>query len=422
MPKKLAVLSGPDEGRAFTLGSDPLLLGRSRATETHLLDPHVSRVHCQIQADGEAFVLLDFDSAGGTFVNGKRVSRHTLQPGDIVRIGDTRLQFVVEEAEGAQAKTPAQRVPPKPSVPAAPPVAAPAFVPRDSTWVQALVGQKLGHYKVGSALARGHAGYVFHGRDTRRNMPVALKVLDPTFSQSDAAVQRFVAAMKSVLPLRHPHLIKVYGAGKTGPHCWIAMEYVRGESLAAVIGRIKGGDMLDWRHVLRMGIYLGRALDYAHHKKVVHQNVTPANILVGKTMAETKLMDLMVAAAVADDPTVPVSAAGLPSEALSYMPPERISGPGTAVDARADIYSLGATLYAMFTGRPPFQADTVRELTDKIRHAAPVSLKSQQLGLPEPLEHINEKMLVKRPEDRYQSAKELVKQLEAFAKAHNLQI
>jgi serine/threonine protein kinase len=144
--------------------------------------------------------------------------------------------------------------------------------------------------------------------------------------------------------------------------------------------------------------------------------------LVGNTMAATKLADLMLAAAVEGDPTTPISAAGVPSEELSYMPPERTAGPGKPVDARADIYSLGATLYAMFTGRPPLQADSVRELVDKIRLTAPPPLASQQLGLPETLIHINEKMLAKRREDRYQSARELVRHMETFAKSHNLQV
>ena len=91
-------------------------------------------------------------------------------------------------------------------------------------------------------------------------------------------------------------------------------------------------------------------------------------------------------------------------------------------NGRTDIYSLGATMYAMLTGQPPLQADTVHELVNKIRLEAPVPLKGQQLGLPEPLEHINQKMLAKRPEDRYQSAKEVVKHLEALAKSHNLQV
>ena len=251
---------------------------------------------------------------------------------------------------------------------------------------------------------------------------MALKVLEPSFSQSEESVQKFVEAMKQVLPLRHANLVKVYGAGKAGPHCWVAMEYVPGESLAAVIGRIESGGMLDWRNVLRVGTFLGRALDYAHQKKLVHQNVTPPNILVGKTMAHTKLVDLMLATAVEGDPLTPISAAGLPSEVLGYLPPERTDGPAKLGDARADLYGLGANMYAMFTGKPPFRADTVHELVNKIRLESPLSLKAQQLGLPEPLEQITHKLLAKRPEDRYQTARELVKHLETLAKSHNLPV
>ena len=410
MPQKLVVLAGPDEGRVFPLGSEALLLGRSRATGSHLIDPHVARVHCQVQTDGDQTVVSDFDSEGGTFVNGQRAERHVLKPGDIIRIGNTRLQFVVDLEETAP--PPTQELP----------VAQPIGVPRTSLWAHDLPGQKVSHYKVGSLLARGKTGYVFHARDTRRNLAVALKVLDPSFSKSDTVVQHFVDAMKTVLPLRHPNLVKVYGAGKASGSCWVAMEYVPGESLAAVIGRIAAGDMLDWRDVLRVGLNLARALEYAHGKNLVHQSVQPMNILLGKTRTDAKLADLMLAAAVEGDPTTPISAAGVPSEELSYMPPERTDGPGRAVDARADIYSLGATLYAMFTGHPPLQADTVRDLVVKIRRETPMSLKSHQLGLPETLEHINQKMLAKRPEDRYQSATDLVKHLETFAKSHNVRV
>jgi serine/threonine protein kinase len=104
------------------------------------------------------------------------------------------------------------------------------------------------------------------------------------------------------------------------------------------------------------------------------------------------------------------------------MPPERTDGPGKPVDGRADIYSLGATMYAMFTGRPPLKGATVQELIGKIRLENPPSLKSQQLGVPEALEQINQRMLAKRPQDRYPSAKELVKELESVAAAHTLQV
>src|SRR5438270_10150463 len=103
MAKRLLVLAGPDEGKTFPLQvSEALLLGRSRATEGRLIDPHVSRVHCQVHTDGERAMVTDFDSAGGTFVNGKKIAgKQDLQPGDLIRIGNTRLQFFGDEPEAA---------------------------------------------------------------------------------------------------------------------------------------------------------------------------------------------------------------------------------------------------------------------------------------------------------------------------------
>src|SRR5215207_8099250 len=103
MASKLTVLAGPDEGRVFPLGTEVMLLGRSRATETHLTDPHCSRVHCQIIPEGNQYFVVDFDSASGTFVNGKEIERHKLTSGDLVRIGSTHLQYIVESVETVSA-------------------------------------------------------------------------------------------------------------------------------------------------------------------------------------------------------------------------------------------------------------------------------------------------------------------------------
>jgi pSer/pThr/pTyr-binding forkhead associated (FHA) protein len=429
MAKKLVVLAGPDEGRSFTLGGDVLLLGRSRATDTHLIDPHVSRVHCQVVPENGKHVLVDFDSAGGTYVNGKQVNRHELKPGDLIRIGTTHMQFVVEQAGAPVAKA-------KPAKEKAPREAAGTAAPGDTTvtarrtkldakkpgaWAEALVGQVFSHYKIGRPLARSHTGYVFHAADTRRNLPLALKILDPRYGKDEKMVKKFVDAMKTVLPLRHANLIRIYSAGRQADHLWVAMEYVKaGESLAAVIGRSAHAGRADWRVVVRLGIYLARALDYAHQKKIVHQNVTPQNIILGRQLQETKLADLMLASALYEDPTEPISAAGTPSEALSYMPPERTDGPSAVVDARADIYSLGATLHAVLTGRPPFQAATTRELIDQIRQEYAPSLKSTQVEAPPALEPILRQAMAKRARDRQETAKQLLKELEAIAKAHTI--
>lgn len=436
MANRLIVLAGPDEGRIFSLGAETLLLGRSRATETHLIDPHVSRVHCQVQMENGRHVLVDFDSAGGTFVNGKRVERHVLNHGDLIRIGGTRLQFESIAAESVPAEsvpasagaettlerafvTPTETEPSPPAKPAA------ANLPPgvlDKNWYRKLEGQDFGSYRIGSLLAKGRTSFLYHARDTRKNVPLVLKVLKPEYCDEEHEVRRFVDMMKRTMPLRHPNLLKIFGAGKTGPHLWIAEEYVPSESLAAIIARIEIAGMLDWRQVLRVGIYLARALDYAHQKEILHLAVTPQNVLMGAEPRFTKLTDLMLAAALQGDPTLPISAAGVPSEELSYMPPERTDGPAGKVDVRTDIYSLGATLYAMLAGHPPFKASTVEELVRMIRLQAPASLASLMLGTPAELEVISQRLLAKRPDDRYPTVKEVLADLTKIAKDYKVSV
>ena len=402
MTKKLTVLAGPDEGQIFELGSEVLLLGRSRATETHLTDPHVSRVHCQIVPEGGKYVVVDFDSASGTFVNGAEVDRHVLQTGDLVRIGATHMQYIEDET----AKT----------------TKAPARVVKESLeWAKALVGTALSHYAITAPLARSKTGYVFHALDTRSETPVALKVLPPDFAQDDKKVQHFVEAIKAAMPVQHPHLLKIFGAGKTGNHCWVAMEYIPGDSLAAVIGRIEKSGTLDWKAVARVGVYLARALEFAHQKNLIHQNVTPQNILVGRKPQNTKLTDLMLALATEEDPTKPISAAGLPADSLPYMPPERTDGPGAAIDGRTDVYSLAATMCAMLTGRPPFDGATVDELTDKIRLDGVPALQKTEVNVRGPLDKLLRRCLAKRLLDRPRAA-EMRRDLESLAQEHKISL
>ncbi len=409
MSSKLTVLAGPDEGVVFSLGADVVLLGRSRATETHLTDPHVSRVHCQIVPEGGKFVVVDFDSASGTFVNGKEVDRHVLTMGDLIRIGATHLQYAEEAA--VEAPTATLTPMPMPTVKTS--------VKPSNEWAKGLIGQALSHYAITAPLARSKTGYIFHARDTRNETPVALKVLPPEFSLDEKKVLNFVDAMKKVMPLTHPHLLKTYGAGRTGNHCWVATEYIPGDSLSAVIGRIQKSGQLDWKAVVRVGIYLARALEYAHQKNLIHQNVTPQNILVGRKPQNTKLTDLMLASATEEDPTKPISEAGLPADSLAFMSPERTDGARAVIDARTDLYSLAATLYAMLTGLPPFQGGTVAELMDKIRLDAPPALNIQA---PDALEKLLRRALAKRPQDRPATATELRKQLEALAVEHKIPI
>ncbi len=408
MPKRLLVLAGPDEGREFLIpASDSLLLGRSRATETRLIDPHVSRVHCSVQMENSDLIVSDFDSAGGTYVDGKRVEgKAKAKAGALIRIGNTRLQYLDEEGETKSGPLPVA-VPVKTS---------------SARFPDSLVGEKFSNFTLGPMLAKGQTGFVFHGRDVRQDQPVAMKVLEPEFSQDKKAVARFVKAMKMVMPLRHDNLVAVYSAGKTGPYCWVAMEYFPSESLAAVIGRIPVAGTLDWHQVLLCAILLSRGLEYAHSKQIVHRNITPQNILIGSTPGSVKLLDLMLANAIEGYLARQLSRQGDLLVDIPYMSPERASSGQVEVDHRTDIYSLGATLYAMLCGQPPFTGETITELVMRIRRDAPTPLKDYFLGAPKQFEAAIMRMMQKEPNDRYQSATELREELELLAKSQKVSV
>lgn len=406
MPKRLLVLAGPDEGRTFEMPSGGVLLvGRSRATDTRLIDPHVERVHCQLQIDADSVFVKDFESTGGTFVNGKRVGgREQLHTGDLLRIGNTRLQFIDEEADSF-ATAPAATAPEAPAVPAKEP------------WYKAAVGKKLSNFLIGPILAKSETGYIFHGRDTRSDVPVAIKMLEPEFAQDVKSRQRFVKAMETVLPLNHPNLIRVYAAGKRGPVCWVAMEYFHSESLAAIIGRIAVAGPLDWRKVLRLGINLARALTYAHELKILHRNITPQNVLIGRNPSEAKLTDLMLATAMEGYINKQLTRKSNLLVDIPYMSPERTAA-RSEVDVRTDLYSLGAVLYATLTGQPPFTGETITEIVTRIRREEPIALADLHLGVPEFFDQVLARLLRKNPQDRYQNAKDLLADLERFGEQH----
>jgi serine/threonine protein kinase len=409
MARHLYVVAGPDKGRVFELvPGEALVVGRSQTTQTHLADPRVSRVHCEIQVDADGATVVDSNSAAGTFVNGQRVGQRQLRSGDVIQVGDTQLRFA-DDSPAEQSTIAPSPAPGKAGAPGGEPLAA-------------LSGQTLAHFEVGRLIARGQSGAVFRARDTRDDKDVALKVLRPEFSHDDAEMQRFVRAMKTVMPLRHPNLVALYGAGRSGPHCWMAMEYVEGESLTQVIQRIGVAGMLDWRNALRVALHVGRALEYAHGEGIIHRNVSPPNILIRAEDKAAKLGDLMLAKALDGVLAKQVTRPGELVGDVNYMSPERTRSSMDGVDGRSDIFSLGATVYALLTGRPPFADVSLVETITKIRKAEPEKPKKFQMAIPDLFEGTVLKMLAKRPEDRHQTAADLLKDLERVAKYQGVQL
>jgi serine/threonine protein kinase len=396
MPAQLTITAGPDKGRSFPLRpGETFQVGRSQATPTRLTDASVSRVHFEVEYDGSEAVLVNI-SSNGTVVNGERVERRELRPGDVIRVGATELRFHDTTTEPTT-------VAPAPKPPAG------------GEQLVKLVGQTLAHYKVEDVIARGATGTVFRASDTKDGQAVALKVLQPEFSKNEEEMQRFVRAMKTVLTLRHPNLVALYGAGKTGAYCWVAMEHVEGESMTQAIQRIGVAGMLDWKYGFRVAVHIGRALEYAHGQSVIHRNVTPQNILLRTEDKTAKLGDLMLAKALEGTLAQQITRPGELIGDVGYMAPERTRGTGE-VDGRSDLYGLGATVYALVTGRPPFAGGSLPELITKIRNAEPEKPKKYQMAIPDLFQGTVLKLLAKRPEERFQSASELLKDLERVGK------
>lgn len=401
MALQLVVVAGPDTGRVLTLNVGAnLMLGRSAQAHYQLTDPRVSRNHCQVLLEGDQVAVICNGGSGGTLVNGRAVQRQGLKPGDILKVGDTQLRLEIGDLPLDVAL--AQSAGAKVQKPAA---------PDKVKQLADLVGTTLAHYEINLVLGTGRTGIVFHATDTKDNRPVALKVLQQDFARDEEDVQRFVRGMKAALPLRHPNLVTVYGAGKTGPYCWAAMEYVAGENLQQVIDRIGVAGMLDWRHAFRAALHTARALEYAHSQDILHRNVTPTNLLRDATSKTVKLSDLILAKALEGPLARQITRPGEIVGDVDYMSPERTRGTAD-VDARSDLYGLGATAYALLTGRPPCGGTTLVEKVSRIRQTVPEKPTKFQMSIPAQLEGIVMKLLAKKPEDRYASARELVKELE----------
>lgn len=390
----IVVIAGPDKGREVKLvPGSPLCIGRSKSAQLPLTDETASRTHCTVELRGRTAVVEDQQSRSGTFVNKVRVTTAELKPGDVIRLGQTQLRYQLESAAIPEASTLA---PPKaPAVPGG---------------LAALVGQTLSHYDVQKILAKGQSSMVFLAQDQKKGRLAALKVLWPEVASDDEQMRRFVRGMRAAFPVRHENIVRLYDARKTGRFAWLAMEYVEGESLRAVIRRIGVAGMLDWKQAFWVAVQIARALEVAAEHQMVHRNLTPGNILLRKLDNVAKLSDLMLAKVLDGAGAEAITAPGDLVGDLPYMAPERTVA-GAPLDGRSDIYGLGATLYALLTGRPPHEAETAYDLVQKIRNQPPDDPRRFQLSVPDAFAGVVMQMLAKRPEDRFENATCLLKDL-----------
>jgi len=405
MQAYLRVISGPDEGRTIDLAEGvKFTIGRGEKSDTRLKDLGVSRLHCEILWEGGKFHLVDLGSVGGTLVDGKKITEHNLKHNQEFQIGGTRIKLHTTGITDASTLMAAQKP-------------ARELKPDEGD----LTGKTFSHFELGPVVAKGRTGTIYKARDTRDGKDVAIKVLHSGFTSDEEEVQRFIRAMTTAVELKHPNLIALYGAGKQGDTCWFAMEYVDGDPLTTLIEKFGTLKMLDWRFALTVGVHIAQALEIAHEKHIIHRNISPENILIRKQDKVAKLGDMMLAKALEGIKAKQITKPGELVGNLAYMAPER-TRTDVEVDTRADIYSLGATLYALLTGKPPFEGKTLVETIAQIRQSDPVPPKKFQLSIPDKFQDVVLVMLAKRPELRYQTPAEAARALEQVAKYQGVSV
>ncbi|MFB7053938.1 serine/threonine-protein kinase [Streptomyces vinaceus] len=267
-----------------------------------------------------------------------------------------------------------------------------------------LRGKRIAGYLVESEIGRGGMAVVYLARDLRLDRPVALKLLAPELARNDVFRQRFAHESKVAAAIDHPHIVPVFEAGETEGLLYIAMRYVPGQDLRALLDRT---GPLPVETAARIAGQVASALDAAHAHDLVHRDVKPGNILVAEgTDSEhpehVYLTDFGLT-------KKSLSLTGFTSVGqfvgtLDYVAPEQISG--KPVDGRCDVYSLGCVVHETLTGSPPFRRDDDMALLWAHQFDPPPPVSSLRPGLPAAVDEVLAKALAKSPDDRWNSCLE----------------
>jgi serine/threonine protein kinase/tetratricopeptide (TPR) repeat protein len=270
-------------------------------------------------------------------------------------------------------------------------------------------GTRFGSYEIVQPLGSGGMGEVYLARDLRLDRLVAIKIIAPSVAGDPARLARFIREAKTASSLNHPNIAHVYEIGEWNGVPFIAMEYVRGDTLTSRIGS-RGMPIGD---VIIYATQIADALDEAHSHGIIHRDLKPANAIISGR-GKLKILDFGLAKIVGPSEerdsalsTMPGDTmAGLVLGTLHYMSPEQLRG--LEVDRRSDVFSFGVVLYEMITGRLPFASTSKTDMVYRITQVQPESLTRFNYDVPADLERIVRKCLEKEPDRRYQSVRELL--------------
>lgn len=266
------------------------------------------------------------------------------------------------------------------------------------------VGEQMGPYHLIRELGRGGMGVVFEAKHEKLPRPVALKMIKVDQKEDKVALERFEIEARAMNRLRHPNIVEVYDIMTGSDHAYMTMTLVTGGSLAELLNK-QEKRQLDPQQAIEYCGKLARALHHAHTQSIIHRDLKPANILLTHKN-EPLITDFGLAKAL-DQKSAGLSVTGQFVGTLAYMPPEQANGDHHLIDARSDIYSLGATLFEMLAGQAPFTGDNQVELLREVLFSEAPGIRQINSTIPEDIETLIARCLAKNQNLRYSSAEEM---------------
>ncbi len=425
----------PQDAHQIKMG-ESLIIGRSYLkADVHVDDPLVSRNHCRVWLEEKGLFVQDLGSSNGSFVDGDQLDPSqalALATGKSLQIG--RRYFQVQLVEDRQAR-PVQcavchrpisldtlaggevlrEAPERYVCPTCRPrermankfgthAGSAQELPDFDLLEEAGGPPSIDDYEILGEIGRGRMGAIYRARKRSLGIEVAIKTLNAELAEVGEHVKRFHREARTEARLRHRNIVQVYDVGAVGSTHFIVMELVDGLSVYDYLAKHQ---QLKIPEALSVVHQVLAALEVAHTLNIVHRDVKPQNIMLARD-GTAKLCDFGLAKDLADAYNLTARDIGMGT--MAYMPPEQYLD-AAAADTRADLYALGATTFHMLTGEPVFDSDDLSELVDLIFYAPPPLDKLPE-GTPAELRIALDKLLEKEPDDRYQCAADVRKELD----------
>ena len=363
----LQIERGPSAGTSYLLENE-ITLGRDSTQSTiNIADQKASRRHARIFKEKNKYFIEDLQSKNGTSLNGKPVDKkEPLEPGDYIRIGFTWISFG-EDLEIER------------------------------------INKQITHYEIlEKTSSMDGPGYCFKVRQSGLDRIVSLNLLPPTIIRTNPQIkQRFRQHARSLAKLNHENIAVMLDFEAQESYLYFTTEYLEGSSLAMLLAREK---IIPLEKTLEIGIAIAKGLAHAHSRQVIHQDITPSNVMVCDRRVILKGFGMAAILYELKD-----SFSGLVGR-LEYFSPEQVGKRN--IDFRTDMFSFGVILYEMLAGRPPFSAENPEDLLKMIENDPPPAITSYNPDIPGEVEHLIYQCMEKEPDQRPQKFEEIANKLE----------